>query len=66
MSNQQNDHITEALYETIDDLKQALHCYAINFPCPGFEVGPGAGQTSGCSMQGNDCPICQIRERNKI
>ena len=42
-----------------DDLKEALHCYALNFPCPGFEVGIGAGETSGCNGTGNDCPTCE-------
>ena len=44
-------------------LKEALRAYRINYPCPGFEVAVGAGETSGCSANGakpNDCPTCQV------
>ena len=42
-----------------DAAREGLRCYALNFPCPGFEVGMGAGETSGCTGQGGDCPTCE-------
>ncbi len=47
----------------IHDLEEALRAYSIAFPCPGFEVGIGANDVSGCSGIGDDCPTCATVKR---
>ena len=57
------DNFREALKlrGIISELTEALKCYNLNFPCPWPEIAQQV--TSGCSMKGDDCPICQIVDK---
>lgn len=52
------DLSTKELLEWAKQAADALRCYALNYSCPGLEVGLGAGETSGCNGSGGDCPTC--------
>ena len=46
----------------VELLTEALRAYTLKYPCPGFEVAVGAGETSGCdpTVGTNDCPTCEV------
>jgi hypothetical protein len=60
VSSDSSDATTAAVSrEREEKLREALHAYALAYPCPGFEVAYDSGDLSGCTGEYDDCPTCE-------